>query len=177
MPPVAYIGRRHIYHADTCRPLVQAVSRGELRFVARARGSYPGERLPSCMLPGLRSVGFWDARAQQSWELPTHRNEGIEFTYLATGRLGFEVDRRRYDLRAGDLTVTRPWQPHRVGCPAVSAGRLYWIILDVGVRRPYQPWRWPSWIVLAPDDLARLTRLLSRCERPVWPAPTPCTEI
>ncbi len=172
MRAAVYMGSRHVYHADTCRPLVAAARRGEVTLVARARGAYPGERLPARALPGLRSVGFWDARSDQSWGLPTHRNEGIEFTWLATGRLAFEADGRAYGLRPGDLTITRPWQPHRVGGPNVTIGRLYWVIVDVGVRRPHQPWRWPSWIVLAESDVARLTRLLRQCERPVWPAPS-----
>ncbi len=171
MRPAAYVAARHVYHADTCRPLVAAAHRGEVRLVARARGAYPGERLPAGALPGLRSVGFWDARADQSWGLPVHRNEGIEFTWLATGRLAFEADGESFHLRPGDLTITRPWQPHRVGAPNVTVGRLFWVILDVGVRRPHQPWRWPGWIVLAREDLARLTRRLRRCERPVWRAP------
>ncbi|MCX7818683.1 MAG: AraC family transcriptional regulator [Kiritimatiellae bacterium] len=172
MRPATYVAAHRVYHADTCRPLVAAARRGEVRLVARARGAYPGERLPAGALVGLRSVGFWDARAEQHWGLPLHRNEGIEFTYLATGRLAFEADGRAFDLRPGDLTVTRPWQPHRVGRPHVGIGRLYWVILDVGIRRPHQPWRWPAWIVLAQEDLKRLTHLLRRCERPVWPAPT-----
>jgi AraC family L-rhamnose operon regulatory protein RhaS len=55
-----------------------------------------------------------------------------------------------------------------VGNPAVASSRLHWLILDVGVRRPNQPWRWPSWVVLSPPDLRRLTTLLRHNEQPVW---------
>ena len=34
-----------VYHADTCRPLVDAVERKKLRFNALARFTYPGQRL------------------------------------------------------------------------------------------------------------------------------------
>lgn len=170
MKPAAFVTAGRAYHADTCSELVQAAGRGEIRLEALARGTYPGARLAPRAVPGVRSVGFWDARHDQDWGLPMHRNEGIEFTFLASGSTGFSVDGRAYTLRAGDLTVTRPWQPHFVGAPRVGAGRLYWLILDVGVRHPHQPWRWPSWLVLDPADLADLTRMLRRSERPVWRA-------
>jgi AraC family L-rhamnose operon regulatory protein RhaS len=170
MKPAAFVAGGHAYHADTCAELVRAVERGDLRLEAMARGTYPGERLAPRAVPGVRSVGYWDARHDQNWGLPVHRNEGIEFTYMASGSTGIAVNGRSSTLRPGDLLVTRPWQPHRVGGPLVGAGRLYWLILDVGVRRPHQPWRWPSWLVLDPPDLVELTRLLRRSERPVWRA-------
>ncbi len=170
MKPAAFVTGGHAYHADTCSELVRAAGRGEVRLEALARGTYPGTRLSPRAVSGVRSVGFWDARHEQDWGLPEHRNEGIEFTYLASGSTEFGVDGRSFTLRPGDLAVTRPWQPHRVGGPRVGAGRLHWLILDVGVRRPHQPWRWPPWLVLDPADLAELTRLLRRSERPVWRA-------
>jgi AraC family L-rhamnose operon regulatory protein RhaS len=73
-------------------------------------------------------------------------------------------------LESGHLTITRPWQRHRVGNPHVGPSRLCWLILDVGVRRPDQPWQWPDWMILSPPDLRRLTTLLSQNEHPVWRA-------
>ncbi len=160
------------YRADGCTPLEQAVERGDVYFKALARGHYPGDRLPRATLPGLKSVGFWDAVGPQEWGLDWHRNEGIELTFLETGALPFAVDGHAWPMRAGDLTFTRPWQSHRVGDPKVTAGRLFWVILDVGVRRPNQPWRWPSWMILSKEDLDRLTDLLRHNEQPVWPANT-----
>ncbi|MCX7826056.1 MAG: helix-turn-helix transcriptional regulator, partial [Verrucomicrobiae bacterium] len=90
--------------------------------------------------------------------------------YLARGKLHFAVDRKSWRLESGHLTITRPWQEHRVGNPHVQASRLHWLILDVGVRRPNQPWRWPSWLVLSPSDLRRLTEMLRHNEQPVWAA-------
>jgi AraC family L-rhamnose operon regulatory protein RhaS len=158
------------YHADSCVPVVEAVKRGELRMEARARGTYPGKPLPAGILPGLRSVGYWDAMQKQSWGLPWHRNEGIELTFLETGRTPFALVHRQFVLQPGDLTITRPWQPHRVGNPAVGIGRLHWIILDVGVRQPHQTWRWPRWLVLSKSDLRDLTAYLRGNEKPVWRA-------
>jgi AraC family L-rhamnose operon regulatory protein RhaS len=163
-----YIEQGRLHQADTCRPLVEAVARGDLRLEALARGSYPGRRLPAGVVPQVRSVGYWDAAREQRWGLEEHRNEGVELTCLEGGRIAFRAGGRSWGLRAGDLTVTRPWQPHQVGNPHVGAGRLHWVILDVGVRRPHQPWSWPRWVILPPDDLRDLTRMLRRNERPVW---------
>jgi len=158
------------YEADTCAPVVRAVEMGRLRHVTLARGHYPGRRLPRNALPGVKVVGFWDAPHDQDWGLDWHRNEGIEVTLLESGRLGFGVEGKAYRLQAGDLTFTRPWQQHCVGDPFVRAGRLHCLILDVGVRRPHQVWRWPSWVLLTPDDLRFLTKVLRHNEQPVWHA-------
>jgi AraC family L-rhamnose operon regulatory protein RhaS len=149
--------------------LVTAVAAGEMRLEALVRGSYPGRRMPDGVLPQVSSIGFWDAARDQTWGLGEHRNEGIEITYLDNGSLGFVVDGRSHPLSSGQLTITRPWQPHRVGNPEVAASRLYWLILDVGVRQPHQPWKWPPWLVLSPADIKDLTALLRENEHPVWP--------
>jgi AraC-like DNA-binding protein len=158
------------YEADTCRPVTAAVEAGQLRHVALVHGHYPGRRLPNNALPGVKCLGYWDTDHRQNWGLDWHRNEGIELTFLASGRLGFAVGDQEFQLQAGDLTFTRPWQLHRVGDPEVGVGRLYFLILDVGVRRPHQAWRWPPWIVLTAEDLRQLTTILRHNEQPVWHA-------
>ena len=163
-----YQGRGRTYEADTCRPVVRATQTGQLRHVALARGHYPGRRLPRAALPGVKVVGYWDASQRQDWGLDWHRNEGIELTLLESGGFGFAVDGQKFALQPGDLTFTRPWQEHRVGDPNVGAGRLHFLILDVGIRRPHQSWHWPSWIVLTPGDLRQLTGILRHNEQPVW---------
>lgn len=158
-----------MHRADTCEPLVAACAAGEVRLEALVRGTYPGRPMPDGVLPQVSSIGFWDAAHDQTWGLGEHRNEGIEITYLDNGHLGFVVDGRSFPLSPGHLTITRPWQPHSVGSPAVGASRLCWLILDVGVRQPHQAWRWPPWLVLAPAELKDLTALLRENEHPVWP--------
>ena len=165
-----YQEQGHTFQADACGPLVTAARRGRVEFAALARGHYPGRKLGPRALPGIKSLGFWDARYAQNWGLTWHRNEGIELTFLERGSLAFAVDRRICQLKPDDLTITRPWQPHRVGNPEVGAGRLHWLILDVGVRRPHQPWRWPPWLVLTKSDLQELTHILRHTERPDWRA-------
>ena len=161
----AFRSAAELFHADTCEPLEAAARRREARVVALGRGSYPGRRLPPKDLREVCSLGYWDARGRQTWGLDWHRNEGIEFTFLAAGRLPFAVDGRATTLEAGDLTITRPWQKHRVGDPQVASSRLIWLILDVGVRRPNQAWRWPDWLLLSPAKLQRLTHQLRHNEQ------------
>lgn len=160
----------HVYYADTCEPLRRGVERGEVELVARARGSYPGAPLPLDAVPEVRTAGYWDAAHDQSWGLGWHRNEGIELMYVARGKVAFGIDSREVLLKAGDVTITRPWQVHRVGDPRVSACRLYWLILDVGMRRPNHPWRWPGWLVWSAAEQRSLTTNLSHNEQPVWQA-------
>jgi AraC family L-rhamnose operon regulatory protein RhaS len=122
------------------------------------------------VLSGISTIGYWDAKNRQDWGLDWHRNEGIEITFLETGGLSFSVEQSDFALQPGHLTITRPWQRHRVGSPHVGAGRLYWIIIDVGVRQPHQTWNWPDWLILSPQDLQQLTTVLRHNEHPVWPA-------
>jgi AraC family transcriptional regulator, 4-hydroxyphenylacetate 3-monooxygenase operon regulatory protein len=159
-----------VYQSDACQPLVQAAKAGEIRLEALARGQYPGRRLGRCELPAVRNMGFWDASGEQNWGLDWHRNEGIELTYLETGSLTFSVGDKEYLLSPGDIAITRPWQPHKIGHPNVGPSRLHWVILDVGIRRPNQVWKWPSWLVLTSADIQDLTAMLSHNEQPVWRA-------
>ena len=168
--PAIFQDKDAVYYADTCEPLKAAAERQEVYVRAWSHPCYPGEQLPPQFLAAMRSIGLWDASRNQSWGLQRHCNEGIEFTYLARGQVGFEVDGQSWQLKKGDFTITRPWQFHRVGNPTVAASRLYWLILDVNVRRPNQPWQWPDWVICSPDDLKRLTNLLRHNEQPVWPA-------
>lgn len=156
------------YEIDTCAPQIQALEAGKIELHALSKGHYPGKRMKSKVLPGLASVGFWNCWGNQDWGLDFHRNEGMEIVYLETGGTAFEVDGCIHSLNAGNLTITRPWQLHRLGDPNIGRGRLFWLILDVEVRRPNQDWKWPSWMVLTPRDLAELTRKLRHGEQSVW---------
>ncbi len=155
---------------DDCGPQFRAIGEGKIELHALSKGHYPGKRMHSNILPGLTNVGFWSCRGSQDWGLNSHRNEGLEISFLETGGIGFEVDGRVHSLQAGNLTVTRPWQLHKLGDPHIGRGKLYWLILDVGVRRPNQEWTWPSWVVLSQKDLAELTRKLRHSEQAVWVA-------
>ncbi|MBI9016255.1 MAG: AraC family transcriptional regulator [Phycisphaerae bacterium] len=166
--PAIFYNGTITYRADTCEALKAAASRGELDLTGFARGCYPGQKLPPAMMPELCVSNVWDAKTDQKWGLDEHRNEGIELGYLSRGKLDFTVDGELYQLQSGDLTVTRPWQPHQVGSPLIGASRMHWLIIDLDVRRPNEQWHWPDWLTLAPHDLTRLTELLSHNEQPVW---------
>lgn len=163
-----YQARRKPYEIDTCEPQVRAVQEGKIKLHALTKGHYPGAKFSSNVLPGLNSIGFWDGVGPQDWGLNEHRNEGVEIVFLENGKMAFTVDKRRFNLGPGSLTITRPWQLHKLGDPNIGPGRLHWLIVDVGVRRPNQEWRWPDWLVLTPDDLGELTRKLRHNETPVW---------
>ena len=168
--PAIFLSPGATYHADRCEPLVQAVAEGKVELVAWVHRGYPGQALPPRLLPEISTVGYWNTSGVPGWGLDWHRNEGIELTYVSRGRTIFLVEGERFPLENGYLTVTRPWQKHKVGDPHIGSTRLHWLILDVGVRRPDQPWRWPDWLILAPADRRRLTTLLSHNEQPVWRA-------
>lgn len=163
-----YQVRRKPYEIDTCEPQVRAVQAGKIKLHALTKGHYPGAEFAPNVLPGLNSIGFWDGTGPQDWGLNEHRNEGVEIVFLETGKMVFTVDKRRFELGPGNLTITRPWQLHKLGDPNIGPGRLHWLIVDVGVRRPNQEWRWPDWLALTPEDLSELTRKLRHNETPVW---------
>jgi len=158
-----------VYHADTCLPLVDAVKRRKLKFKALARYTYPGDRLTKDTL-GLNSVGYWDANEPQDWGLDWHRNEGLEIHFLESGTMPYAQQNKEMVLHPNYLTVTRPWEVHKVGNPDIGIGKFYWIILDLGVRRPHQNWVWPDWVLLAPHDLEKLTTILRHNEKILWKA-------
>jgi AraC family L-rhamnose operon regulatory protein RhaS len=163
-----FLSRTTTYHADRCEPLRDAVARGEVKLASFCRRGYPGISLPTKVLPEISTVGYWDATGPQTWGLDWHRNEGIELTYLARGKTEFLAGKKQYLLESGNLVITRPWQEHRVGNPHVGACRLHWLILDAGIRRPDQPWHWPKWLILSPEDVRSLTTLLSHNVQPLW---------
>ena len=166
----SFRSNRELFHADTCQPLKLAAKRGEVRLAALGRGSYPGERLPRHDLKEVCMVGYWDAPRSQNWGLDWHCNEGIEIGYVSKGKLPFRVGDSSYVVEPGHLTITRPWQRHCVGNPMVPACRYSWLILDVGMRRPNQSWRWPGWLLSSKTNLKRLTEMLSQNEQAVWRA-------
>jgi AraC family L-rhamnose operon regulatory protein RhaS len=144
------------------------VRRGKIHFQGVGRGHYPGDRLKKDELPGLLSLGYWDARGEQDWGMDFHRNEGVEFCFLETGSMQFSVDGESHPLNPGCLTITRPWQLHRQGSPCIAAGRLHWATLATRAQRPDQPWQWPSWVLLSKEDREELARRIRMTDKAVW---------
>lgn len=166
-----------IYLSDTCVNLAAAASRSEVFLNALSRDSYPGRILKENELQGVKTIGYWDAQKSQNWGLDWHRNEGIEITFLMNGHVDFLLGEKSYKLKANDLTITRPWQPHKVGDPNIGMSKLIWVIIDNGVRRPNQEWDWPEWTLLSTSELNELTRYLRENEHPVWKTTSSIREI
>jgi AraC family 4-hydroxyphenylacetate 3-monooxygenase operon regulatory protein len=167
-PRATFNSNGKLFRADTCDDVYRASQRGEITLQSLARGSYPGMRLAEKSLPGVKSLGFWDSTREQSWGLRWHRNEGIELTILSSGSLPYHCGDKRYTLKPCDLTIARPWQPHKVGDPTIGPNKLFFLILDVGVRKPNQEWAWPGWLLMNREELEELTKLLRQNEFHVW---------
>jgi len=60
LPPI-YQDHGKTYQADTCAALEQAARQGRVRLEAVARGHYPVRKMAAWALPGVCSVGYWDA--------------------------------------------------------------------------------------------------------------------
>ncbi len=166
---IAYIETNgRIHNPDSCDSLETAWRNNKIELQTLARGTYPGKKLRDDELPGIKSIGFWDARTTQNWGLDWHRNEGIEICFLESGTLDFYLNNQSHALIPNMLTITRPWMPHKLGNPIIGLSKLHWFILDLNVRQPHQEWRWPDWIILRNEDLHELTDILRRNEKPVW---------
>ena len=159
------------YAADTCDPLRIAAEKGELAFKSFASGQYPGMRFPPGVLPGLKSVGYWNATKDQHWGLDWHRNEGIEVSFLLSGKLVYWTSSSFWDISAGKSFVSLPWQIHRIGNPNIDSSKLIWFIIDSNIRNKNHVYKWPNWIVLAKEDLENLLSLLLYRESPVLSYP------
>jgi AraC-like DNA-binding protein len=165
--PIYKAGHK-LYGIDSCEPQKEAVREGKIEFHALSKGHYPGTLIPKDVLPGLNSIGFWDANTSQDWGLEPHRNEGIKIVFFETGTCDLIMDQKTFNLHAGNFLLTRPWQLHKFGNPNIGRGRLHWLILDVGVRMPHQKWQWPDWVVMTKEDIVQLTERWQRIKNPVW---------
>jgi AraC-like DNA-binding protein len=147
-----------------------ACENNTFRHSALCHGMYHGRKLPRSVLPELRSVGYSDAEQPQQWGTALHCNESLELTFQESGSLGFAIDRHESVLQPNELLIARPWQWHSFGDPCITAGRIVWLNLDLGMREPHEAWHWPEWIVLSRKDIQELTNILRHNEHPVWPA-------
>src|SRR6266850_6568854 len=152
---------------DICEPRILAVRTGRIKRPPLGDSDCAGVTIPNDTLPGVNSVGFWDAAGPRDQGIDTHRNEGIEIHFVETGSLVFLADERRFTLGPGDFTITIPGQLHKFGDPHIGPGRVHWLNIDVGVRKPADPWRWPGWLALTPGDLAELTQKCRHNKMPV----------
>lgn len=167
-----YRSQTGVYIADTCQPVREAVAHRSLSLINLAHGHYPGELLPKEVLPGLLTVGHWDAKHPQDWGLDWHRNEGLELTFIRSGTIDFLTQNVSKKLIPNDMTFCTPWQLHRLGNPHIDAGILQCFQIDLNIRNEVHQWSWPRWIILTEDDRDELARLLLYNQMPVYSADT-----
>ncbi len=164
----AHYNDRKEHDSDRSNFHPQALIIGKIHIHALTTGQYLGTPVPKNILPGVSTVGFWNATGSQKWGLDAHRNEGIKIMFLETGHMPFVAGQRKFDLRAGNYTVILPGQMHQLGRPNIEAGKLHWLILDVSANQPLQQWRWPEWVMLTKNDLAELIVKLHHNKNPIW---------
>jgi AraC-like DNA-binding protein len=165
-----YRNGEQVLHPDPNYDMERGVKAGRVRLVCLSHNQYYGKKLGKNVLPGLNTVGYWDADCEQQWGTDWHYNEGLELALVENGQLTFRLEGLSHALQPYDATFTRPWLRHCVGDPHVGPSRIYWMVLDVGVRRPNQSWKWPSWILLSARDRKELMRLADQCRSHVWKA-------
>jgi AraC family L-rhamnose operon regulatory protein RhaS len=165
------------FSVDTCAPQFAAMREGKIRLCALTKCHYPGVKLAAKQLQGITSIGYFSGVGTQDWGMDPHRNEGLEITFLETGSMNFSVESKNYELRPGNFTTTRPWQLHKLGAPNIGPGKLHWLILDVGVRRPNQKWHWPRWLSMIDDDREELEKKLRQNQNAVWVASPEIAEV
>lgn len=162
-----YRDTKSTWQASSCVPMRQAAAENRIEVRAITHGHYFGSSLPDDLLPGISTVGYWNARMDQDWTLSWHRNEGLELDFQESGCNGFSTAEQESLLSAGDLAIIRPWQLHQIGIPHVRRGIRIWVILDVGITNPNSRWRWPSWIALTESDKNQLSSFLLNSRNPV----------
>ena len=165
------------FSVDSCAPQFAAMRDGKIRLCALTKGHYPGIKLGSKQLSGITSIGYFSGVGAQNWGTESHRNEGLELTFLETGSMNFSVESKNHELRPGNFTTTRPWQLHKLGAPNIGPGKLHWLILDVGVRRPNQKWHWPRWLSMTDDDREELENKFRHNQNAVWDASPEIAEV
>jgi AraC-like DNA-binding protein len=159
-----------ILRPDPNYEMERGVKAGRLNLVCVSHNQYYGTKLAKNVLPGLNTTGYWDADCDQQWGTDWHYNEGLELTLIENGQLTFNLEGKTTTIQPYDATFTRPWLRHCVGDPHVGPSRIYWIVLDVGIRRPHQAWKWPSWILLTPRDRKELVQLSEQYQYHIWKA-------
>ena len=146
---------------DSCDVMCQHAEKGVFEFDALYHENLPGRKLPETVLPGLTSVGYWNAHRDLSWGKTWHRHNAVEFNYLESGTLTIPFkDAPDVSAKPGDLIIMRPWQLHGYGAPHITANRLHWAIIDTSNYWPNQQWKFPDWVILANEDKTRLYEFL-----------------
>lgn len=159
------------YVCDTCEPLKRGIARKTIKWTGIKRGLYPGTPFESDELGGLRLLAYWDSKQNQDWSLGYHRNEGLEIGFVEKGETEFSTNKKKnsYDnITSKHVTITKPWQEHSIGNPFLGVCKMYFVIIDFGVRKPNQKWEWPDWIVLGQNDKKFFSEYMQRSDAAIF---------
>ncbi|MBE6414677.1 MAG: helix-turn-helix transcriptional regulator [Verrucomicrobiaceae bacterium] len=169
--PTVFVSQDYKYICDTCNSLKGGIKRKTIDWVGIKRGLYPGTMFDSDELQGLRLLAYWDAKKSQDWRLDFHRNEGLEIGFVESGSTEFSTDtksQKYVSIKREHVAVTKPWQEHAIGSPVLKACKMYFAIIDFGVRKPNQQWKWPSWILLSEEDKKDFANYMQKSDKAVF---------
>ncbi len=130
-----------VYYAEACEPIVAASKKGTIQIQTLARGYYHGKPIPDNEIAAVKHLGYWDAKQDQDWGLPWHRNEGVKLAVLEAGQLAYGLHETWHTMPPSSLVIARPWQRHRFGNPNITASKLHWLVIDIEGRQPHQRWQ------------------------------------
>ena len=86
--------RRQTYHVGRRRALVDAVGRDEILPETLVHGRYAGLALPRQSLPGIKTIGDWNARHEQNC------GPGVRFLLQPVFRHGIQPPLRTFTAEA-----------------------------------------------------------------------------
>ncbi|HUT11787.1 MAG TPA: hypothetical protein VMY42_14905 [Thermoguttaceae bacterium] len=94
-----------VYYAKACDPIVAASEEGTIEIQALARDYYHGKPIPDDEIAAVKHLGYWDARLDQNWGLPWHRNEGIKLAALESGQLAYGLKAKYHNIKVTEVSV------------------------------------------------------------------------
>lgn len=152
------------------KKLERATQTGEIYLQTITHVGHLGKRIPDNCLPGIRSIGFWDVKRDQTWGINWLRRQNIGLVYVESGSIGFtSPDSEPKVILPGHLIITRPWQMAKSGEPNITSSLIRWVTLDINAVWPNQKWIWPDWIILTESDKQELESLLRNSTQSVFP--------
>jgi AraC family transcriptional regulator, L-rhamnose operon regulatory protein RhaS len=117
--------------------------------------------------PGFLSFGCFKTK-----ELPLHRNQGMEITFVEQGHLNWLVDGVVEDIPCGSVFVTLPWQAHGSQYVHEPGNLTHFVLvkLDRLYRKPSRSFLFHPSLQIPHHEARRISRLCCATNRHTWPA-------
>jgi len=96
------------------------------------------------------------------WELPPHRNAGLEIVYVAQGHLRWQIENRVYEPGPGSVFYTFPWELHGSLEEFEPGHRWDFVVLKILGRFPSRRLTLPPAFGFATAESHRLLNRLAR---------------